>query len=352
MFLPQPVVIGVRMTGALPAGTTATDLVLTLTQMLRAHGVVGKFVEFFGDGLSSLPVADRATLSNMCPEYGATAPTSRSTSRRCATSRFTGRGDARRPGRALHEGTGLVPARTATPSRRSARCSTSTWRRSSRRWPARSDRRTAWRCPEVWHSFLAAFREHARARTRRRKRDRRFDGRGWDAAQRRPPAGRRRPRGSSQARPTRMRSARHRRDRRDHLVHEHLEPLRDARRGAAGAKGGRGRPGHQAVGEDVAGARARAWSRDYLDRAGLTPYLDKLGFRAGRLWLHDLHRQLRPADRRGGRGRGRATTSTWRRCFSGNRNFEGRIHPQVRPPTWRRRRCAWRTRSPGASTST
>ena len=73
MFLPQPVVLGVRMTGALPAGTTATDLVLTLTQMLRAHGVVAKFVEFFGPGCSTLELADRATLSNMCPEYGATA---------------------------------------------------------------------------------------------------------------------------------------------------------------------------------------------------------------------------------------------------------------------------------------
>ena len=73
MFMPQPVVLGVRMTGSLPAGTTATDLVLTLTQMLRARGVVGKFVEFFGEGLSTLSVADRATLSNMCPEYGATA---------------------------------------------------------------------------------------------------------------------------------------------------------------------------------------------------------------------------------------------------------------------------------------
>ena len=73
MFLPPPAVIGVRVSGALPPGTTATDLVLTLTEMLRAHGVVGSFVEFFGDGLSTLTVADRATLSNMCPEYGATA---------------------------------------------------------------------------------------------------------------------------------------------------------------------------------------------------------------------------------------------------------------------------------------
>jgi aconitate hydratase len=73
MFLPQPVVVGIRVRGALPAGTTATDLVLTLTQMLRAHGVVGAFVEFFGPGCSTLELADRATLSNMCPEYGATA---------------------------------------------------------------------------------------------------------------------------------------------------------------------------------------------------------------------------------------------------------------------------------------
>lgn len=73
MFLPKPVVIGVRAHGALPPGTTATDLVLTLTEKLRAHGVVGKFVEFFGPGLSSLGIADRATLSNMSPEFGATA---------------------------------------------------------------------------------------------------------------------------------------------------------------------------------------------------------------------------------------------------------------------------------------
>ena len=73
MFLPTPLVVGVRVSGALPAGTTATDLVLTLTQMLREHGVVGRFVEFFGDGCSTLELADRATLSNMCPEYGATS---------------------------------------------------------------------------------------------------------------------------------------------------------------------------------------------------------------------------------------------------------------------------------------
>jgi aconitate hydratase len=67
-----PDVVGFRLDGRLPEGATATDLVLTVTQLLRAHGVVGKFVEFFGPGLGSLSLADRATVSNMAPEYGAT----------------------------------------------------------------------------------------------------------------------------------------------------------------------------------------------------------------------------------------------------------------------------------------
>ncbi|MEM7562151.1 MAG: aconitate hydratase AcnA [Pseudomonadota bacterium] len=67
-----PEVVGFQFTGQLREGITATDLVLTVTQMLRQHGVVGKFVEFFGDGLAQLPLADRATLANMSPEYGAT----------------------------------------------------------------------------------------------------------------------------------------------------------------------------------------------------------------------------------------------------------------------------------------
>jgi len=70
MLIPQ--VVGFKLTGRLPEGATATDLVLTVTQMLRKHGVVGKFVEFYGDGLEHLPLADRATIGNMAPEYGAT----------------------------------------------------------------------------------------------------------------------------------------------------------------------------------------------------------------------------------------------------------------------------------------
>ncbi|MEM7354090.1 MAG: aconitate hydratase AcnA, partial [Acidobacteriota bacterium] len=70
MLIPQ--VVGFRLEGELPEGATATDLVLRVTEILRAHGVVGKFVEYYGPGLASLPLADRATLANMAPEYGAT----------------------------------------------------------------------------------------------------------------------------------------------------------------------------------------------------------------------------------------------------------------------------------------
>ena len=67
-----PLVVGVKLTGRLREGATATDLVLTITEMLRKHGVVGKFVEYYGPGLQDLPLADRATIANMAPEYGAT----------------------------------------------------------------------------------------------------------------------------------------------------------------------------------------------------------------------------------------------------------------------------------------
>ena len=70
MLIPR--VVGFRLTGELPAATTATDLVLTITQMLRKHGVVGKFVEFYGDGVAKVPVANRATIGNMSPEFGST----------------------------------------------------------------------------------------------------------------------------------------------------------------------------------------------------------------------------------------------------------------------------------------
>src|SRR5450432_768008 len=91
MLIPQ--VVGVKLTGRLREGATATDLVLTVTEMLRKHGVVGKFVEYFGPGLQDLPLADRATIGNMSPEYGATCgifPIDRET---LTYLRLTGRSD-------------------------------------------------------------------------------------------------------------------------------------------------------------------------------------------------------------------------------------------------------------------
>src|SRR5437868_10244518 len=88
-----PLVVGVKLTGRLREGATATDLVLTITEMLRKHGVVGKFVEYFGPGLQDLPLADRATIGNMSPEYGATCGIFPVDKESLAYLRLTGRSD-------------------------------------------------------------------------------------------------------------------------------------------------------------------------------------------------------------------------------------------------------------------
>ena len=93
MLLPR--VVGFRLTGGLPKGTTATDLVLTITEALRKRGVVGTFVEFFGEGLRHLTIADRATLGNMCPEYGATVAMFPVDTMTLDYLRLTGRDDSR-----------------------------------------------------------------------------------------------------------------------------------------------------------------------------------------------------------------------------------------------------------------
>jgi aconitate hydratase len=93
MLLPE--VVGFKLTGTMKEGTTATDLVLTVTQMLREQGVVGKFVEFFGPGVGALSLPDRATIGNMAPEYGATCGFFPIDQETCDYLRFTGRDDSR-----------------------------------------------------------------------------------------------------------------------------------------------------------------------------------------------------------------------------------------------------------------
>ncbi|MEW6582331.1 MAG: aconitate hydratase AcnA [Actinomycetota bacterium] len=92
---PTPVVVGMKLHGRLPSGATATDLVLTITELLRKHGVVGKFVEFYGAGLSGLSLSDRATIANMAPEYGATGGMFPIDAETLAYLRMTGRPEER-----------------------------------------------------------------------------------------------------------------------------------------------------------------------------------------------------------------------------------------------------------------
>ena len=95
LYQPMPRIVGVRLHGTLPRGSTATDLVLVVTEMLRAYGVVGAFVEFAGDGLASLSLADRATISNMSPEFGATSTIFPIDDETIAYLRLTGRSEER-----------------------------------------------------------------------------------------------------------------------------------------------------------------------------------------------------------------------------------------------------------------
>ena len=114
MLVPQ--VVGYKLTGKLREGATATDLVLTVTQALRKLGVVGKFVEFYGPGIAELPLADRATISNMAPEYGATCgifPVDAETLRYLRADRPQRRTD--RAGRGVLQRAGALPHRRRRP---------------------------------------------------------------------------------------------------------------------------------------------------------------------------------------------------------------------------------------------
>ena len=136
-----PKVVGFRLTGELPDGATATDLVLTITELLRKHGVVGKFVEFYGDGVTSVPVANRATIGNMSPEFGSTCAIFPIDAETLTYLRLTGRPAeqvALIEAYAKEQGLWHDPGRPpATP--RNSRSTCPPW---SPRWPARSGRRT------------------------------------------------------------------------------------------------------------------------------------------------------------------------------------------------------------------
>jgi aconitate hydratase len=323
--LPQPVVLGVRMVGAMPAGTTATDLVLTLTQLLRARGVVGSFVEFFGDGLSTLPVADRATLSNMCPEYGATSAYFPVDEQTLTYLRFTGRADAADLAERYAKEQGLFRVDGAPePTFSDVMELDLSTIEPSLAGPKRPQDRVA--LPGVWSSFVEAFHAHAEPDPRAVEVGA-FVAEGGPARRERLPGGD---------------------DLSDRVMDTDGMAIRDGSVVIAAITSctntsnpsvmlAAGLLAKRAV---EAGIGVRPWVKtslapgsrvvtDYLDRAGLTPYLDKLGFglvgygcttcigNSGPL-IDEVATAVDAGD------------LNVVAVLSGNRNFEGRVHPQVR----------------------
>ena len=328
MLIPR--VVGFKLTGAIPTGVTATDVVLTITEMLRKHGVVGKFVEFYGEGVAAVPLANRATIGNMSPEFGSTAAIFPIDDVTLDYLRLTGRSDeqvalveayAKEQG-LWHDAdrrAGLQRVPRARPRRRSCR-----------RSPARSARRTASCCRDA----KAPVRERPPQLRRRRARPRRLEGvrvvpglrparqlarRRVQRARAPPPQ----PRAGHGARSRRRSSLadgekfdarpRRRRDRRDHLLHQHVEPVGHARRRPARQEGRREGPDAQAVGQDHAGAGLEG--RHRLLREGRPDAVPREArLLPGRLRLHHLHRQLRPAASTRSRRPSTRTTSPSPRC--------------------------------------
>ena len=319
MLIPE--VVGFELTGEMMEGTTGTDLVLKVVEMLRAKGVVGKFVEFYGAGLDTLPLADRATIANMAPEYGATCgffPIDGETLRYL---RNTGRPEevldlvetyAKENG--FWRGADYAPVYTDTLSL--DMCTIV---------PAISGPKR----PQDYTTLDRAARAFFEGGLR-------VPRRGRIAARHRHGVGRTDPRCADrsaqdgQGRRRGVRAARRLgRDRLDHLLHEHLQPLRDDRRGAGGAQGARTGPDPQAMGQDLARAGGRRWFRPIWRPRACREDLDAIGFNLvgyGCTTCIGNSGPLQPEISKAISDNDLIATSV----LSGNRNFEGRISPDVR----------------------
>ena len=328
MLIPQ--VVGVKLTGALPEGATATDLVLTVTEMLRKKGVVGKFVEFFGDGLAQLPLADRATIANMAPEYGATCgifPVDAETLRYL---RFTGRSEAQvKLVEAYFKEQGLFHAPGAPEA-------------------TYTDVLTL-DLGSIVPSLAGPTRPQDRVKLTESKTG--FHARAREAARQVAEAERARRQGHRDARRQgRRAAARLGRHRGHHELHEHLEPQRPRGRGPPREEGGREGPHAQAVGEDE--PRAGLEGRDRVPREGgarrrtSRSSASRRSATAARPASATAARCPRPSRRPSTPGR-----SSPPRCSAATATSRGACTPRCAPTTSRRRRSSSRTRSPGRSTS-
>ena len=319
MLIPR--VVGFKLNGDLPEGATATDLVLTITEMLRKHGVVGKFVEFYGPGVSALPLANRATIGNMSPEFGSTIAVFPIDEETTKYLKLTGRSEEQlalveayakeqglwhdpdaepRFSEKLELDMATVVPSLAGPKRPQDRVSLSEAKDSFRTAladyvddsgdengydEAVAESFPASDAPSNGHGEAPPA-EHVAAGT------------GPSGRPSNPAPGDPGRRHVVRARPRRGH------DRRHHVVHQHVQPVGDDRRGAAGQEGRREGPGAQAVGQDDAGARLEGGLRLLREvRPDAVPRQARL--QPGRLRLHHLHRQLRSAHPRGQPGRQR-----------------------------------------------
>ncbi len=330
MLVPQ--VVGFKLTGKLREGTTATDLVLTVTEMLRKFGVVGKFVEFYGPGISELPLADRATIANMAPEYGATCGIFPVDAETLNYLRLTGRSEEHialteayykaqglfhtpNAPEAVYSGTLALDLATVEPSVAG---------------PKRPQDRVLLReTPESFAKVLPSLLGPNANKNEVRQMVR------WEGEGGQPSAGGNlassvgvavtggpgeRDGHGNLAREADGRSAADRdargahgacafrrrsrsvpeqwlhRDRRHHELHEHLESVRDGCRGSAGEEGRRSGAEHAALGEDVARA-GLAGCHGLLHARGAAAVSRQAALPGCRLRLHDLYRQLRAAAR-------------------------------------------------------
>ena len=267
MLLPE--VVGFKLKGQMKEGVTATDLVLTVTQMLRKQGVVGKFVEFFGPGLDYLSVADKATIGNMAPEYGATCgffPVDAETIDYLKTS-----------GRKADRVALVTAYAKAQGLFRTAKSPDPVFTETltldlgdvvpSMAGPKRPEGRVA--LPAVAEGFAAAmtseYKKAADAVEALCGGESQFRSRPW-----------------------------RRGDRGDHLLHQHLQSERADRRGPVGAQCRRQGPYRQALGQDVAGA-GQPGGRGISGQFRTAARSRQGRLQPGRLRLHHLHRQFRPA---------------------------------------------------------
>ena len=304
MLIPR--VVGFKLTGELPDGSTATDLVLTITEMLRKHGVVGKFVEFYGSGVGAVPLANRATIGNMSPEYGSTCAIFPIDDETLRYLRFTGRKDDQI---ALVEAYAKENELWHDPSSEPAFSETLELDLSTVEPSLAGPKRPQDRVPlksakpmfrEALDNYVESVQDGGR-RGERRVVPRVRPGRARASTTRHPCRPARHGADGRTSNPIEVELRRRRqgrprprrgRDRRDHLVHEHVQPVGDDRRRAAGEEGGREGAGPQALGQDL--ARARLEGRHRLLRPRRAhPVPREARLQPRRLRLHDLHRQLR-----------------------------------------------------------